>query len=1237
METRSDSPPALARFLDNFLQDRNIKWILGIGAAILLGSSLMLVSSQWEGYSAAAKQLILLGYTALIFGAGSWSYHRLALRRTGTILLALAVLLLPVACWALGWVRLAAAEGTTAAGVFEALLVLSGLFTVLAAGNVFKHFFRGPHPTFLACYVTLALAGAIAPAVHGAWSVTGALLLWAAYAVGSIKINRHVFWLTEERQAPRIFGFFPIAMLAAQFLAVFAASFGRSFSLDWLGLGGVLMAIPILQAADAVSRVFKQRTGDLVRPIPWPIALPLVLGVLLCAAGVVLSGAGLATGQLPFALVPTAALAAAVLGVVAHRTGKEAFVWAMLVALTLAYRYVPVFFADLAQQAVQGVAIAVHEPKMPWAYYGLTFLPLLVATTSASAWATRRGQELFARPMRLYAIGLAMLLLSAAPTHAKAFFPVAVAMSGLFAAQTIVFRNRGLAIPALLATSLAAWGFAPFVEAVFAVSLPAAASMTCLLVLAATLLVWGGRVDRIMAPLPVRVAGLQTDDDVDTSTRHLCQHASLLLTLGAAVAWIVARQEHDPFFATWPNAVAIAALLFAHAFRWLRTPLGVVSFAFTTAAATMLALDSGGAMPTVVSALTLVWLGQWIAGYALRRFSRARISQAFAPANEMVATFGLVTSLLFAVLPAFVADVIPGIAALTLAPWWACRVLILFWVFDAARRHLSPTLAAVGYAAVVVCATSLAVLVGGSESFHWLPALWAAMATAAIPLATMLRRRHESIVTQASFATLPAAARTAAAWRALGQPLDYLIPGGLLTLSVGLLPLLSPELRLAGLVAPVGLLAWSRAVKSGPAKMLSLALFNWQLIATVVWFVPPGAWERGVLEGIDVVASCLPVALTAAVSALAWSRFASPDLAGGAVRPGMAGLPNLSRDVATIQEVGLRVVTGVSLAGSLFLSVLGPLSLVMAMAAFAMVVAHEARSAYVTQSSDRVWTAELVAGLAIAYLVIFGIVPIGQPYAMFVVLVLGVLAWTVGRGLRRRGRFDVFAQPLELTGAILPLVTTALGVARHLHVIGAPGPVTWLGTNSLAILLAAGLYFWQAVETRRKSFFVLSAAVANSALCLLWRELAFTDPQFFMIPIGASILGLVQLLKNDLPEDLRDPLRYLGALVILVSPTFHIVDGVWLHLLTLMLASVALVLLAIGLRVRALVYTGTAFLVADIMGMVARGSIDHPNLLWIAGLAFGAGVVTLGAFCELHREKLLQQLRALTAALAAWD
>jgi hypothetical protein len=74
-----------------------------------------------------------------------------------------------------------------------------------------------------------------------------------------------------------------------------------------------------------------------------------------------------------------------------------------------------------------------------------------------------------------------------------------------------------------------------------------------------------------------------------------------------------------------------------------------------------------------------------------------------------------------------------------------------------------------------------------------------------------------------------------------------------------------------------------------------------------------------------------------------------------------------------------------------------------------------------------------------------------------------------------------------------------------------------------------------------------------------------------------------------------------------------------------------------GLRVRALIYTGTAFLVADLIAMVVRGSIDDPNVLWIAGLALGAGVITLGAICERNREALVDRIRAITDMLKQWE
>jgi len=98
-----------------------------------------------------------------------------------------------------------------------------------------------------------------------------------------------------------------------------------------------------------------------------------------------------------------------------------------------------------------------------------------------------------------------------------------------------------------------------------------------------------------------------------------------------------------------------------------------------------------------------------------------------------------------------------------------------------------------------------------------------------------------------------------------------------------------------------------------------------------------------------------------------------------------------------------------------------------------------------------------------------------------------------------------------------------------------------------------------------------------------------------MIPVGITILALVEILKREIPAVWHNPLRYAGALTILVSPTFHIVDRSWLHLITLMVLATSVLLVSIGLRLRALMYTGVAFLVADLIAMVICGGIDHPN------------------------------------------
>ncbi|MGH7130115.1 MAG: hypothetical protein ACREIV_16205, partial [Planctomycetaceae bacterium] len=338
-----------------------------------------------------------------------------------------------------------------------------------ASRRIFGHFLRGPQPTFLAGYLILCVAGAVLPALPAGWAVWAALALWGTFAAAAVKVNRHVFWLVEEHRGPRVAAFLPILLLGGQFLALFALNLAPHLEVEWMGLGLVLVAIPVLLCADSIARVFQERTGGLVRPWPWSIAAPFVLGLSLCAAGMVLSAVEF---PMPVALVPTAALAALLMGVAAYRTGYSALVWAMLGGIVLAYNFSPVFFREFAQMAVHHGAVAVRESRLPYAFYGLTYLPLLAAAVVAARMMHRRGRELFARPLRQFSAGLACLWLAVSLSHPKAVFPVGLAMTAVFAAQTAVFRDRRLVLLGILACLTATAGLPYFLEHVLGWALP---------------------------------------------------------------------------------------------------------------------------------------------------------------------------------------------------------------------------------------------------------------------------------------------------------------------------------------------------------------------------------------------------------------------------------------------------------------------------------------------------------------------------------------------------------------------------------------------------------------------------------------------------------------------------------------------------------------------------------------------------------------------------------------------
>lgn len=1236
LEPAPDSRSALTRFIDAFFREQNIKWMLGVGMLILVGSSLMLVGSQWDRMAPVAQYLVFLGYAAGIYVASEFSLHWLGLKRTGAGLQMLTVMLLPIVFAGLPWIADASGSGFVKwlyNGAFLLILVATFTFAWFAAGRIFRYLLRASQPTIVAAYLILCAAGALVPAAAdsaageaGLFGFPGwagaavvSLALWLVFAAGAIKVNRHVFHLVEEQRWPRVFGFFPILLLGTQFATLYVLKLAPQLPLQWSGLAAALVALPVLMAADAVARVFIQRSGGLVRPWPWSVLLPLAVGLALCVGGLILSATGMPN---PHALVPTAALVAVAMGVTARRTGLQAFAWGMLACVTLAYNFSPAFFADLARQAIQQSAHAVHEPKLPYAFYGLTYLPLLAAFAAAYRPVERRMGELFAAPLRRFSIGIAGILLCLSWTHlfgwpighSKAVFPVGAAFSILFAVQAIVFRERRLLVPACVALCAASLGLPVFVKQVLMREVPRGFAFACA-VGAAALLTWPGRFVDVWARRNLPRADGDAPDcgavaEVDSIPGGEAHFGLNCETVGLAWMVIVVAASLVPGALPWGaplswafGAVASAALV-GHARRYSFPGVAEVAIAYPL----LYLLAQGHAArieaPALLSMGAVALAALWTVRHALAAV-QSHVTRRFAEAAGHLSRVGMSIVLVLYALPCCVlhtVDPVTGVA-------WVAIVVAVIWSFDAARTLCSPAFGYLGCAGVIALASAALSDFGGIPwAWERLPIVWSAVAICGLPAAVALRRSSPSDRADGS--------------RVLHRAIDRSSLVLTVVMACGTIPFLSGPMRVAGALAVAGLIAHFAVRRDEPLRQLAVVAAHWQLLALAVQVFVPGVWFAGTLLLAEVGAAALPLALLAASGALMVERlFCRIE-------------PLAERLIVDAHLLLARIITGLLLCASLLLLPTGLTAFQTgcALATFALIVAELLMRACRAQNAELVWLAETVAAAGVIYFIAFGLIPLHRGLSVYGLLGgAGVLS-IAAAAAQRSERTAVLAGPFDRTALVLPGMAVMAAVARH--VLADP---VWIGMNSLALLFAAGFYLWRGWERRRPWLVVLAAAILNVALALLWRELTWSDPQFFMIPLGLSILALVEVLRAHIPPRSIAPLRYLGAIVILVSPTFHIVEGSWLHIGTLMVAAVVVTLLAIGLRARPLMFTGTGFLAADVVAMVVRGTIDRPQLLWLVGIALGLTVIALAASCEKHREDVRQRLRLIAAELQQWE
>jgi hypothetical protein len=254
-----------------------------------------------------------------------------------------------------------------------------------------------------------------------------------------------------------------------------------------------------------------------------------------------------------------------------------------------------------------------------------------------------------------------------------------------------------------------------------------------------------------------------------------------------------------------------------------------------------------------------------------------------------------------------------------------------------------------------------------------------------------------------------------------------------------------------------------------------------------------------------------------------------------------------------------------------------------------------------------------------------------ERYWPIVVMGIAYCGVTASEALRRR-KLLVLAQPIERTGAFLPL----------LPVLG-----FWVAQSnvdySLLLFIVGGLYGLLSILRRSFVFGVVAAIAGNGGLWYLLQRSAdyqfLQHPQLWLIPVALSVLLAAYLNQEDFSEDQMAAIRYLALVTIYVSSTADIfISGVanspWLPLV-LGAFSLAGVFSGIIFRIRGLLLLGSVFLLLAIITMIwyASANLGWTWLWYVAGIVTGATIIFMFAVFEKKRGEVLR----VVEGLKDWD
>ncbi len=393
-------PSVIARILSGFMAELGVMWLLFLGVFLVVVSSAVLASLQWNNFSAMGQYGILWLYTLAFGGAAFWTAKHDNLRRTSQMLQAATLLIVPVNFWMMDGFRLGRSVSGALLCVLAGLTLLGMQWLLLRGTESRSSISKLLHVNYAA--LSLLHWGWMFPVVPVAAVYAGtigtAVVQWKSQSIGANQTGANQTGANQASSSSNSFGL--VISIAGVALLMVRSVLGAQVPIGSLGLAFAISGAVLCWAQR--SPQFMALVGALMVGLGWCVSF-----------------------DAPWPALGVNAIILVLLWRRLHWRWESVVVSGLTAIGVQTYWLMQVLLSENVRSAILGTMTKMTSVAGAWELSGLSFLVPVVGTIGLGSYLSHRQKPDLAK----VAFGLAGLM------------GVAFALPGLFnpAVRSIYF------------------------------------------------------------------------------------------------------------------------------------------------------------------------------------------------------------------------------------------------------------------------------------------------------------------------------------------------------------------------------------------------------------------------------------------------------------------------------------------------------------------------------------------------------------------------------------------------------------------------------------------------------------------------------------------------------------------------------------------------------------------------------------------------------------------------------